>query len=133
MKPAAKRVLIVDDDNEILIVLKSLLEAGGYEVTTADGAKVGVQQAVDHPPDVIILDVMMPEINGMKAARMIRTHPRTATTPIILLTALDDQKYKKTALFELDVEYFLTKPCDHDELLDKVHQAIRYRRKPRTG
>lgn len=127
---APKRILIVDDDPDILIVVGMILKTDGYAVDTAHDGKECLQKISAQLPDVIILDIMMPNMNGGQVAKLIKEHPKTSTIPIIFLTALTDKKYMKAALFELGVEFYLTKPVDADEILDKVQQAIRYKVEP---
>jgi CheY-like chemotaxis protein len=125
-----KRVLVADDDADILIVVGSILKNAGYGVDTARDGKECLQKMAAHLPDVVILDIMMPNMNGGEVARLLKTHPKTSTIPIIFLTAVDDRKMMKTALFELGVEFYLTKPVDTDEILEKVKEAIRYKVDP---
>lgn len=125
-----KRILIVDDDADILFVIGAMLKQAGYIVDSAHDGKECLHKVSASLPDVIILDIVMPHMNGGQVAKIIKSHPKTATIPIIFLTGLTDKKYMKTALFELGVEFYLTKPVAADEIIDKVQQAIRYKVDP---
>ena len=130
MADNAKRILVVDDDLEVLIMMGNLFKQEGYVVDTAHDGKECLQRVSAHLPDVIILDIVLPNMNGGQVARIIKSHPKTSNIPIIFLTALTDKKVMKASLFELGVEFYLTKPVDPEEILDKVQQAIRYKVDP---
>lgn len=123
----SKRILAVDDDADMLDLIRNALGHEGYEVETASDGEQCLQKVAANAPDVLILDVKMPGMNGAQVARKLRADTGTAKIPIIMLTALSDKKYMKAALFDLGVEYYLTKPYAMDDLLDKVAMAIRYR------
>jgi DNA-binding response OmpR family regulator len=129
VKPTTPRyILVIDDDEDARHVLRLLLKSQGYEIDTAADGNEGLKKIAERLPDLLILDVMMPGINGVQMTRKLKASPRTASIPIIMLTALTERKYMQAALFELDVDYYITKPFEHDDLLDKVRQAIRFRR-----
>ncbi len=128
MSGAAKRILVVDDDPEVLDVIQVALKSEGYQVAVARTGPDGLEAALADPPDVLILDIMMPGMHGADVCRRLKAEPTTAAVPIIMVTALSEAKYRKAALFQLDVDFYLTKPFDIADLLDKVHQAIRFKR-----
>ena len=111
-------------------MMGNLFKQEGYVVDTAHDGKECLQRVSAHLPDVIILDIVLPNMNGGQVARIIKSHPKTNNIPIIFLTALTDKKVMKAALFELGVEFYLIKPVEPDEILDKVQQAIRYKVDP---
>lgn len=123
----AKRIILVDDDPDILMLLGVMLQNEGFIVEMAHDGEEALQKIALHPPDVIILDIMMPRLNGAEVAKKLKANPATGTIPIIFLTALTDKKYKQAALFQLGVTYYITKPIDFEELIDKVQQCLRYR------
>lgn len=128
-----RRILLIDDDADALLFLGSLLREQEYEVDTAASGEEAIKKIAARLPDLIILDIVMPGMNGIQLTRKLKSHPVTASIPLIMLTALNDRKYMKAALFELDVDYYITKPYEPEMLLDKVRQAIRYRRIPRDA
>lgn len=125
-----RRIMVVDDDPDTRMVLDEILRPEGYDVECLEGGEACLRRAAAAPPDVLILDILMPGINGGQVAKALKANPRTATIPIIFLTGLTDKKIRKAALFELGVEFFLVKPIDPDEIIDKVHEAIRYKTDP---
>lgn len=123
-----KYILAVDDDPDVLALVKLALKHEGFDIGTASNGKEALAAAAARTPDVIILDVMMPEMNGADLTRALKAQPDTAATPIIMLTGLSEKKYVKAALFDLGVDFYVTKPFDPEDLIDKVQQAIQYRR-----
>jgi CheY-like chemotaxis protein len=109
---ATRRVLVVDDDELILEVAQMCLEAvGGWHVTTANSGQEGLDRAVSERPDAIVMDVMMPGMDGPTAALALRENPVTADIPIILLTAKAQVKGQPD-LSALPVVGVLAKPFD---------------------
>ena len=109
---ARRRVLVVDDDDLILEVATMSLEAvGGWVVTTAADGSEGVERALAEQPDAIVMDVMMPGMDGPTAALAIKAEPATSHIPIVLLTA-KVQAADRAAFASLPVEGVLVKPFD---------------------
>lgn len=119
-----KRVLAVDDDPDTLQLLKITLEHEGYLVDTANDGLECLEAIEAQRPDAIILDMMMPNMNGAEVARTLKQHSSHSLIPIIVLTALSDKKYQKAALWELGVDFYVVKPVDPADLLDKIREAI---------
>jgi CheY-like chemotaxis protein len=88
----AATILIVDDEKMILDYLQALLMTEGYNITLATNGSEALAQAETLRPDLILLDVMMPDMDGFEVCRRVRTAPRLAEVPIIMVTGLDDQK-----------------------------------------
>jgi two-component system, cell cycle response regulator len=121
------RILVVDDHEDNVELLRARLEAWGYRVQTAmDG-----QQALDvvdaSPPDLILLDVMMPSIDGNEVARRIKQNPRLPFIPIIMQTALDSTESKVEGL-EAGADDYITKPIEFAELKARVRSMLRIKR-----
>ncbi len=114
-------VLIVDDEEALRNFMRRNLEARGFRVLTAADGMEALHQFEQHRPDLIVLDLLMPRLDGMEVLRRIR---RKDTTPIIVLTALDDEGDKITAL-EQGADDYLTKPFSVGELLARVHAVLR--------
>jgi CheY-like chemotaxis protein len=126
-------IMVVDDEDDIRFTLQALLSGREYRVTIAcDGQECldWISKNAKDLPHTIILDVMMPRLNGVKVARMLKGHEKTKHIPIIMLTGCNDKKQQRAALMELKVEYYLTKPFDPDQLLEKVETAVKYRVRP---
>lgn len=117
-----KKVLAIDDEPEMLNLVKFALQQGGYEVATCDSGRQAFQAIVDNKPDLIILDVMLPGVDGYSLQIKISQDEATKDIPIIVLTALEPSRtlFKKFA----QVKGFMTKPFKSDQLLAAVEQAI---------
>lgn len=111
----AEKILIVDDDIDTLKLVGLMLERQGYDIIVANNGTAGIQKAQQEIPDLILLDIMMPDMDGYEVTRVLRTDPSTAHIPIIMFTAksmVDD----KVAGFEAGVDDYLTKPTHPAEL-----------------
>src|SRR2546425_877934 len=116
-------VLIAEDDAITRLTLRQLLEAEGYRCAEAQDGEEAVQIARQCPPRLILLDVMMPGLDGFHAARQIRADPGTHGVPVLFLTARDDRTARAAAR-HAGCEVMLTKPFDYDGLLDVVSTAL---------
>jgi len=115
----ARRVLVIDDDPTALRLISYTLEQEGYDVTTASNGRMGLSQARELRPDVIILDVMMPDLDGFEVSRQLRADPLTAQLPILMLTA-KGQVSDKVAGFHAGADDYVVKPADPGELIARV-------------
>ncbi|HEU4726892.1 MAG TPA: response regulator [Kofleriaceae bacterium] len=119
----APRVLIVDDDASIRQICREVLEIGGYQVRDAGSANAALAEARRFRPDMILLDVLMPGIDGYRCAEMIRSDPAIGMAPIMFLSARSDTADKVRA-FRSGAEDYMVKPFDADELLARVAKAL---------
>ncbi|MEJ2747536.1 MAG: response regulator [Anaerolineae bacterium] len=126
-----KKVLIIDDEFPIRYLVEHQLKRNGYEAISAKDGPTGIQVAQAHKPDLIVLDIMMPRMNGFEVCTEIRNDPAIATTPIIFLTACMTRKHKLRA-FEIGGDDYLVKPFQPDELLAHITAVLR-RTSERTG
>jgi diguanylate cyclase (GGDEF)-like protein len=120
----SERVLVADDDPDILTVVKVNLELDGFEVETAVDGEDALQKATSNPPNVIILDIMMPRMDGLTALHRLRSQAATASIPIILLTARGLPEDRVRGL-ELGADDYITKPFDITELAARVRAVLR--------
>jgi DNA-binding response OmpR family regulator len=127
---AAGRVLVVDDDEDSRRLLAHLLERKGYSVVLADGGPSALSTLAKQDVDVVVLDVMMPNMDGFAVCRELKKSPGTATLPVILLTARDDIETRATGM-KLGVSEFLAKPVNKEELYARVRTQIEGRRRGR--
>jgi class 3 adenylate cyclase len=118
------RILIVDDNRTNVKILQTRLSAEGYEVITAADGEEGLAAARGQTPDLILLDVMMPKLDGFEVCRRLRADPSFPFTPIILVTAMGDTKDVIAGLDAGGDEY-LTKPVDHAALVARVRSMLR--------
>jgi CheY-like chemotaxis protein len=130
-RPHAPRVLIVDDQADICQMLTQVLEPDGYETETAISGQRALAAVRDHVPDLILLDVSMPGMDGYEVASLLKSDPKTASIPIIMVSALAGRGARVIGL-DSGAEDFLTKPVDTAELSLKVRNLLRLRGHP-TG
>jgi adenylate cyclase len=118
------RVLIADDNAANLRILKTRLAADGYDVVTAADGEEALAAARDSAPDLILLDIMMPKIDGIEVCRRLKKEQNPSFTPIILVTAMTDAKDVVAGL-EAGADEYLTKPVDHAALSARVRSMLR--------
>jgi CheY-like chemotaxis protein len=118
-----KRILVVDDDSSLTELLEMVLVDAGYRVTLASNGREAVVQAVGDPPDLVVLDILMPEMDGWETSEHLLSHERTAKIPIVFLTAKVGAEDQLRGWYGGCFAY-LTKPFDIQELLEKVEQAL---------
>lgn len=118
---ANKKILVVDDEPDIIKMIDVRLRANNYDVFTASDGAEGLEKVKRDKPDLILLDVMMPEVDGFQLFKMIRRDPLTAKIPIIMLTARGAMKDTFEAL---GVEDFISKPFESEILLLKINQIF---------
>jgi adenylate cyclase len=121
------RILIVDDNAMNVKVLQTRLAAEGYEIITAADGEEGLSCAREHTPDLILLDVMMPKLDGFEVCRRLRADAAFPFTPIIMVTAMADSKDVVAGL-EAGGDEYLTKPVDHAALAARVRSMLRIKR-----
>jgi two-component system alkaline phosphatase synthesis response regulator PhoP len=124
-----KKVLLVDDDPDFVEAIKVIVENGGYAVRVAyDGAE-GLEAVAEEKPDLIVLDVMMPVMNGHEACAKLKSDPQTAKIPIILLTAVADRvttsTYTHRDMLESQAEDYMPKPVEPMELLNLIKHWLK--------
>ncbi|MEK9199093.1 response regulator transcription factor [Ureibacillus sp. 179-F W5.1 NHS] len=118
----SKTILVVEDEVSIATLLKYNLERVGYEVLLAHDGKVGLDMAIEHSPDLILLDLMLPTMDGMEVCKELRSQKRNI--PIIMLTARDDE-FDKVLGLELGADDYMTKPFSPREVVARVKAVLR--------
>jgi CheY-like chemotaxis protein len=118
-----KKVLLVDDSNTVLLMEKMILAKGPYELVTARDGVEAVAKAKSEQPDIILLDVMMPNLDGLSACAAIRTDPETAHIPIVMVTTRGEEHNIETA-FRNGCTDYVTKPINGLELLTKLQNIL---------
>lgn len=119
-------LLVIEDNADVTAYMKSLLNQQ-YQIQTAMNGKIGVEKAIEIVPDIIISDVMMPEMNGYEVCKTLKKDRRTSHIPIILLTAKATQQAKNKGL-KYGADAYLTKPFDQEELTVRMEQLIALRK-----
>lgn len=118
------KILVVEDERDIVELLKYNLKQEDFEVDTVRNGADALQRAVDYPPDLILLDLMLPEVDGLIVCRLLKNDPRTKKIPIIMLTAKTDESDRVTGL-ELGADDYITKPFSPREVVLRVNAVLR--------
>lgn len=122
MSAQTSRILAVDDVPDNLFLLQAILEAEGYEVDTADSGSSALAKVENSPPDLVLLDVMMPDMNGYEVAQQIRENIRLTDIPIVLITAYEEAQVK--GRLQVEANDFIRKPINIDELLTRIRAFL---------
>ncbi|HXG46345.1 MAG TPA: response regulator, partial [Methylomirabilota bacterium] len=118
------KILVVDDEPDALELIEFNLKGAGYDVITASDGEEALKRARDVLPDLIILDVMLPEVDGMEVCKILRRDQRTSAVPIIMLTAKAAEIDRVLGL-ELGADDYVTKPFSPRELVARVRAVLR--------
>ena len=118
-----KKILIVDDEPDIIEIIQFMLEANGYECITATDGEEGLKLAKEASPDLIILDIMMPKMNGYKISRLLKFDAKYKDIPIFMLTARS-QDSDKAIGEESGANEYITKPFQVDYIVQKVKSYL---------
>ena len=119
-----KKILIIEDEKDIAGLVVHYLEKEGYHVAIKGDGSEGLKQIKSHPPDLLILDLMLPGIDGLEICRQARAHSKTAALPIIMLTAKGEETDRVVGL-EMGADDYLTKPFSPKELVARVKALLR--------
>ncbi|MEW6101686.1 MAG: response regulator [Candidatus Omnitrophota bacterium] len=119
-----KRILVADDEPDIVRTISIMLESEGYEVVTALEGEEAVKKAFENNPDLLILDMLLPGINGTQVAAILKKDTRYSKVPVVLITA-QAQKSDEPALKAAGADFYMIKPFDLYALKDKVEELLR--------
>jgi CheY-like chemotaxis protein len=120
--PSADLILVVDDIADNSFLLQTILESEGYIVEVADSGRTALDKIAVNPPDLVLLDVMMPGMNGFEVTKRIRQNPDLPFIPIILVTGYSEPT--PASGFEVGADGFIRKPIDFDDLLNQIHKIL---------
>lgn len=123
MADAKKRILLVEDEPDFRLGVRMRLEANGYEVVEAEDGAQGLEKARNVAPDLIILDVMLPKMDGYQVARLLKFDAKYKAIPIIMLTARAQKSDRETGL-AVGADVYLTKPFKSEELLELIARLL---------
>ncbi len=121
---AKARILLVDDEQDLLNMAKLNLENSGYEVITAGDGVLGLKLAQEEHPDLIILDLMLPEMDGYKVCAMLKYNNRYKHIPIILFTARSAESDRIMGMEQAKGDAYINKPFNLKTLLDKIEELL---------
>ncbi|TDB69134.1 response regulator transcription factor [Arundinibacter roseus] len=119
-----QKILVVDDDPDIVELLEYNLQKEGYEVKTASNGRKGIETAKTFIPDLILLDIMMPQLDGIETARILKQDAELRDTYILFLTARSEE-YSEIAAFEIGADDYITKPIKPRALMSRINALFR--------
>jgi two-component system, OmpR family, alkaline phosphatase synthesis response regulator PhoP len=117
------RILVVDDEIYIVHILDFSLGMEGYEVVTALDGEEGLQKAIEFKPDLIVLDIMMPKMDGYETCKALKADERTKNTPVILLSAKGRNVDMQTG-YDVGADEYITKPFSPRKLVDRINAML---------
>src|SRR5499425_1272354 len=120
---SAEKILIVDDDEDILLIVQTILASAGYSAFTAHNGREGVETAREARPDLILLDVMMPELSGWEVCTTLKSAPETRQIPIAMLTVKSEIRDLITGM-QVGADDYITKPFTRKKLLSTVRRLL---------
>ena len=127
-----KEILIVDDDKVILRTLEKILLSAGYSVIPLSLGREAIRIAKERSPDLIILDIMMPDMDGGDVAFILKNNPETKNIPIVFLSSLVTKREEQSSSKKHGI-YFIAKPFERDELLGQIRKYLYYHEKNECG
>ena len=127
-----KRILIVDDEKDLVDILKARLEIEGYEILAAYDGQEGLEKAQEEKPDLILLDVMMPKMNGYQVCRLLKYDEEFQNIPVIIITARGQEQDKMTG-DEVGADEYITKPFENGVLFAKIKELLGKSRNKKTS
>jgi len=122
------RILIVDDENDFIELLQYKLAGHGYELIVANDGVHALNQARTQKPNLILLDILLPDLDGLSVCEILRRQPATRKIPIIFMSALTGDVTKRTATMQADD--FFTKPLDLNRLERRIDELLHFQPKP---
>lgn len=120
----SKKIMVVDDEESLRILLKGILTSEGFDVIALDSSEKCIKRLEKEKPDLLLLDVMMPGMNGIEAAKKIRATPRIRDTKIVFLTILGSNVVDCVDFDELKVSDYIAKPFDNKDLVKKIKSIL---------
>lgn len=126
------KILLIDDDPDFVEATKVVLESRPYEIITALGGEEGLKKAREEKPDLILLDVIMPDIDGFQVCQQLKKDPQLSQIPVIMITSFSE-KYRETSIgvsqgLSLEAEDFVDKPVAPAELLIRVEKWLKLKK-----
>lgn len=126
------KIMVVDDEPDVVDLVKLVLESDGFEVSTAYSGKEALEKIGKVLPDLVLLDIMMPQMDGWEVYSRIRANPKTKDIPVAMLTAKSQSIDKMIGLHVVKVDDYITKPFGRSELLERVKRILKEKGKLET-
>lgn len=123
MSETKKKILAVDDESDLLLIIKTALFSEGFNVVTATNGHDALALSLTEKPDLMILDMMMPEMDGFEVLQRLRASKETETIPVIMLTGVSERGKIRQAL-DSGIEYYIVKPFEFHDLIAKVKLVL---------
>jgi two-component system, OmpR family, response regulator VicR len=123
------KIMVVDDEPDLLEVVKLILESDGYQVVTAGGGQEALDKLEKEKPELVLLDIIMPKMDGWEVFSRIKSNPKTTDIPVIMLTAKDQRIDKLIGLHVVRVDDYITKPFGRSELLERIKRVLQEKQK----
>ncbi len=120
----ANKIMVVDDEPDVVDLVKLVLESDGFDVVTAYSGKEALEKIGKEMPDLVLLDIMMPQMDGWEVYSRIRANPKTKDIPVAMLTAKSQSIDKMIGLHVVKVDDYITKPFGRSELLERVKKIL---------
>lgn len=128
----ANKIMVVDDEPDVVDLVKLVLESDGFRVVTAYSGKEALEKIGKEMPDLVLLDIMMPQMDGWEVYSRIRANPKTKDIPVAMLTAKSQSIDKMIGLHVVQVDDYITKPFGRSELLERVKRILKEKGKLQT-
>ena len=124
MTTEAKHILCIEDEPEMIVLIRLILKRHGFNVEGADGGREGLEKIRQTPPDLILLDLMMPDIDGWEVYQQIKADEKTSHIPVIVVTAKAQNIDKVLGLHIAKVDDYISKPFSPQALLESVQKVL---------
>jgi two-component system response regulator VicR len=128
----ANKIMVVDDEPDVVDLVKLVLKSDGFRVVTAYSGKEALDKIDREMPDLVLLDIMMPQMDGWEVYSRIRANPNTKDIPVAMLTAKSQSIDKMIGLHVVKVDDYITKPFGRSELLERVKRILKEKGKLQT-
>ncbi len=121
----ANKIMVVDDEPDVVDLVRLVLESDGFQVVPAYSGKEALEKIGKEMPDLVLLDIMMPQMDGWEVYSRIRANPKTKDVPVAMLTAKSQSIDKMIGLHVVKVDDYITKPFGRSELLERVKRILK--------
>jgi two-component system OmpR family response regulator len=118
------KILVVDDESDVLMIIRTALEHEGFQVSVASNGPDGIEAAKEVKPDLIVLDVMMPGMDGFEVLRRLKSDDDACLIPVLMLTGVSDRARIQEALAS-GIDYYIVKPFDIEDLIQKIRTVLK--------